>query len=428
MATLACARYTFNMGVFNRPSIADLYRANLERAKKEIMSAPDRLVTETDTEDLVEHYYSKYKLTPIAIDEARQPTAVYKKRIQVVPAHQREAFYQSEGDTEFEFESIELAIPLIHNDEAPDLAQLSTNTRSPSWSMDDYSVTADAVTNQFDIKGYGFDHRAQAKQRLDEDKGRIAQWITWVNGDIASENPVLKVQLTTFVNERKAKLEKDKQFIADLNRGSATPIKIEDNEITRKIVLNKAPLVKRVVPQPTAPPELELDQELVLEIIAFVDNQGRQFERTPKSFADHDETQLRNILLVNLNAIFQGRATGETFSNRGKTDIYLSIDHGKILVFECKIWGGQALYHETIDQLLGYLTWRHNFGVMAMFLKKKSFSAILETVPGVITSHPSYAGGLHKLNDTHFVSNHRLPQDPGKTVEIHHLFYNLYSE
>jgi len=392
------------------------------------MSAPDRTIAETDTEDLVEHYYSKYKLTPVVIDEAHQQEAVYKKRIQVVPAHQREEFYQSEGDTKFEFESIKLTVPLIHSDEAPQYARLATSTRSLSWSMDQYTVTADAVTIEFDLKGYGFDHKQQANQTLDEHKNRIGQWITWVNADIAKENPAFKAQLTAYVNERKVKLEKDKEFIADLNRKSNTPIKIEDNEITRKIVLNKAPLVKKVAPRPAAPPELELDEELVLEIIAFVDNQGRQFERTPHSFADHDETMLRNTLLVNLNAIFSGRATGESFSNKGKTDIYLNVEKGNILVFECKFWGGQALYHETIDQLLGYLTWRHNFGVMVTFVKKKNFSAIVQTVPDVITSHPSYVNGLRKASDTHFVSNHRLPQDPGKTVETHHLFYNLYSE
>src|SRR5262249_13307793 len=106
------------MSGFNRPSIADLYRANMERARKEIMSAPDRVVAETETDDLVEHYFSKYKLTPIAIDEARQTEAVYRKRIQVVPAHQREEFYQSEDDTKWKFESIKLTVPLIHNDEA----------------------------------------------------------------------------------------------------------------------------------------------------------------------------------------------------------------------------------------------------------------------------------------------------------------------
>lgn len=38
------------------------------------------------------------------------------------------------------------------------------------------------------------------------------------------------------------------------------------------------------------------------------------------------EEALRDVLLVSLNSIFEGKATGETFSKRGKTDIYLNIN------------------------------------------------------------------------------------------------------
>jgi hypothetical protein len=244
---------------------------------------------------------------------------------------------------------------------------------------------------------------------LEEHKPGISDWIGWVNADIAKKNPSLKSQITAFVNERKAKLEKDMQFIAELNRRSMTPIRIEDSEAARKIKLNTAPLVKKVAPKPSVPPEYELDGQMTLDIIAFVDNQGRQFERTPRSFADHDETALRNILLVTLNAIFSGKATGETFSNKGKTDIDLNVKKGNILVFECKIWGGQVLYHASVDQLLGYLMWRRNFGTMVTFVKKKNFSAILENIPRVITSHASDVNSLRNASETHFVSNHRLP-------------------
>lgn len=419
------------MSIYGRPSVSDLYRSNLERAQMEIMSAPDRMITDTDTEDLVEHFSSKYKLTPISVDDAQPQEAVYKKRMQVVLAHQRDEFYRDMGDTQFEFESISFSVPLIHNDEVPRFAELNTSTRSLSWSIDEYSVTADAITAEFDIKGYGFDHKQQpnrVNQMLDDHKRRIVEWIRWVNADIAKENPAFKSQLTAFVNERKAKLAHDKQFIADLNKNSSTPVKVEDSEAVRKIILSTAPLVKKVAPRPAAPPEYELDGQMVLDIIAFVDNQGRQFERTPKSFVDFDETALRNTLLVNLNSIFSGKATGETFSNKGKTDIYLNIEKGSILVFECKMWGGQVLYHATIDQLVGYLTWRHNFGVMVTFARKKNFGSILAEIPAIIASHPTYVRGVRQFSDTHFASYHRLPQDESKTVEIHHLFYNLYSD
>ena len=103
-------------------------------------------------------------------------------------------------------------------------------------------------------------------------------------------------------------------------------------------------------------------------------------------------------------------------------------DEGNILVCECKIWAGQALYHSTINQLIGYLTWRNNFGVMITFVKKKNLTKILEEIPAITTSHPNYVNGFRKINDTHFVSHNHLAQDTHKNVELHHLLYNLYLE
>jgi hypothetical protein len=166
----------------------------------------------------------------------------------------------------------------------------------------------------------------------------------------------------------------------------------------------------------------------VLDILEIVDNQGIQFEKTPVSYKPLGENALRDIILTTLNSIFAGSATGETFSYRGKTDIYLRIDKGNILIFECKFWGGQKLYQETIDQLLRYLTWRQNFGVIISFVRQKDFSKILSSTPTVVQSHPSYRNNIEQLENHHSYSVHALPNDTEKTVEIHHLFYNLYSD
>ena len=399
--------------------------------ENEILSERDRVVLETDTEDLIEHFATRCSLTPITIDEGRQQEATYRKRIQRVPAHQCDEMYRYMGDKDFEYESIYVTIPLIHNEDMRIFAKCGTSSWSPSWSIEDYQLTPDTITFEFDIKGYRFDYKQNPQQitnTIAQWKRQIFEWIGWINADITKENANLRRDLAIFINQRKAKLEQDKKFIVDLNAKSSTPIKMTDDPVAKKIILNPTPLVKKVAPKPSVPPEYELDQRMVLDIIAFVDNQGRQFEKTPKDFADSDEMKLRNIMLINLNAIFSGKATGETFSNKGKTDIYLNIDQGNILVCECKIWAGQALYHTTIDQLIGYLTWRNNFGVIVTFVKKKNFIKILEDVPTTITSHPTYVNGFKKINETHFVSSNHLIQDDHKSVELHHLFYNLYTE
>jgi len=181
-----------------------------------------------------------------------------------------------------------------------------------------------------------------------------------------------------------------------------------------------------VRPTPTIPEDYHIDRSKVMDIIQIIDNQGRQFEKTPKTYQNSEEEDLRNVLLVGLNTVFEGKATGETFSNKGKSDIYLNINKGNILVSECKIWAGKQLYINTIDQLLGYLTWRTNYGIMITFARNKDFTKILTEAHQAIQQNPSYKNGFHKISDTHFISHHSLPTDSMKNVEIPHLFYNLY--
>lgn len=168
-----------------------------------------------------------------------------------------------------------------------------------------------------------------------------------------------------------------------------------------------------------------IDRDKVLDIIHILDNSGTQFEKTPATFEGSDENDYRNILLVGLNNVFQGKATGETFNSSGKSDIYLHIDKGNILVCECKIWVGQKKYGETIDQLLGYLTWRQNYGIMITFVKNKSLTNVLTEAEGAIRAHTSYRSNFQKIATTHMLSNHVLPSDEFKLVEVHHLFYNI---
>ena len=103
-----------------------------------------------------------------------------------------------------------------------------------------------------------------------------------------------------------------------------------------------------------------------------------------------DEEALRSHFLVQLNGHYEGQATGETFNYEGKTDILVRVDGRNIFIAECKYWGGSKKLFETIDQLLGYATWRDTKVALIIFNRNKNLSAVLATVPGVVTSHPSF--------------------------------------
>ncbi|MBA7639234.1 hypothetical protein ES703_46892 [subsurface metagenome] len=236
----------------------------------------------------------------------------------------------------------------------------------------------------------------------------------------------MKNKIEELINNRKKELYEDQKRLDSLVKRIKIPLKKKENESIKRIKLNPKPIVKKMKPTPTIPEDYVLDRNKVLDIISFIDNQGRQFEKTPLTYKSLKEEDLRNIILVNLNSLFEGKATGESFSNRGKTDIYLNIDKGNILISECKIWHGKALYNETIDQLLKYLTWRNNFGIIISFVRLKNFSQILKNMDDIIKNHPSYNTGFKTISETHFLSHHKLVQDELKSVEIHHLFYNLF--
>ena len=108
------------------------------------------------------------------------------------------------------------------------------------------------------------------------------------------------------------------------------------------------------------PAEPRLTPETVAEIVGLIDQSGRGFETAPGTYGKFEEEDLRNVLLGHLNSVFMAdAATGETFSKRGKTDICLRASGGAVLIAECKFWGGAKLYGATLEQLFGYLTWRH---------------------------------------------------------------------
>jgi hypothetical protein len=174
--------------------------------------------------------------------------------------------------------------------------------------------------------------------------------------------------------------------------------------------------------------EFILDKSKVFLILDMIEKIGLGFEVSPQIYNKMEEEDLRHIILNNLNTVFEGAATGETFSKRGKTDIHLNIAKGYILIAECKFWEGVKKYYEAIDQLFRYLTWRQNYGILITFSKNKSFSRVLEAAGRCIPDHLTYRSGFTRLEGSHFESVHYFPEDENKMVEVHHLFFNLYTQ
>ncbi len=122
-------------------------------------------------------------------------------------------------------------------------------------------------------------------------------------------------------------------------------------------------------------------------------------ERHPAIYGGKDEETLRDHFLMVLSPHFQS-TTGETFNKAGKTDILIRHERQNVFVAECKFWGGMKGFHATIDQLLGYLTWRDSKAAVISFVRNKELNPVLETIGKETAKHPS-PDGRRMLTGSH---------------------------
>ncbi|MBP9709646.1 hypothetical protein KBD61_01305 [Patescibacteria group bacterium] len=414
--------------MYDKPTISDYYRKVLEDVRGKVLRESESQIIGTDSLELAQFYLQDVSLTPIEFDDERESSWDHQTYVKTIPAHERESFYQSEGDFDFACERVRVEMPIKYNKDIRTLASLTSSTFSMSYSDKDLQWSEQSISFIVETKGYGFSmDENQIASKVNEGIGKVQQAVGWKNGDITKENASLLTQTRLLIDGRKKELEQSKGKIDSLMQKINIPLKKKVPEAMQRISIDHKPIVKRIKPAPQLPEEYQLDENKVNDIVEVLDNQSKSFEKTPNAVAKLGEEDLRDLILANLNSIFEGKATGETFSNQGKTDIYLNLDKGKILVFECKIWGGKKLLLETIDQLRSYLTWRHNYGVVIFFVKLKNFTKILDGIDVSIKESSSCKGNARKINETHFTAAHSL-QDEDKEVKIHYLFYNLYTE
>lgn len=104
----------------------------------------------------------------------------------------------------------------------------------------------------------------------------------------------------------------------------------------RKIV----PVRPKAVEAPYVPDPVlsNVEYDNILNIMSLM---ARVMECSPKAFQTLQEQDLRTHFLVQLNAQYEGRATGETFNLLGKTDIHIPYADGSaiggLFIAECKI-------------------------------------------------------------------------------------------
>jgi len=231
--------------MFNQVSISDAYRQIIDQVTNNILMTPDDQIVSLDTEVLLEKFYKDNHFDPVAVDTSRTETIAHKKELRRVPANIRRDFYSSMGDTDFEYESVIVTIPLVPNNEINQIVKFRPSTFSLSWSPEHAVWSRDNVRLLIDIKGYGFKHDdQQIKTNVDFQKSRVYEFINWVGADIRKENETLQNIIRRLIGERKQKVEGDKGRVSTLSNLLGIP-----EEISTPGAINVSSDVSKVFPK-----------------------------------------------------------------------------------------------------------------------------------------------------------------------------------
>lgn len=391
----------------DQPFIDRYYQEVRQKVWEDVHSRPDSYLISVNADDYATYLIEKFGLPEVVVDEDRE-VAIEKKRKMI----EREDFGRR---IRSEHLFVEICLPVESDERIPKILELSPSTfslRQPEMWYRNGCIFTEASANEADVRRAVTDLKDEVARR---------------NNDIKSQNQQLRSNISAWVQARRKQIENEDALLDQISQKVSVGLKKKaDPSTVIPPALNIKEKVRSIVPPTAKPPiKLELKPEKFFAILSLIDNSCRLFERTPSTFSKMEEEELRNVILSNLNSVFEGDAVGEAFSKRGKTDIYLKVDKGGIFIAECKYWDGAKTINESVEQILGYLTWRNSYGVVILFSKRLGFTKVVDAANQRIPELPSYVKGIKKIDETHFSASFSLPEDEHKLVEIHFLIYNL---
>jgi hypothetical protein len=296
--------------------------------------------------------------------------------------------------------------------------QTSSYTLSPP--------TADITQRDLQLCYVGENVDDDVKQRADKTIDEIQKYLTIMKADVEGFNTELDSYIKGSVVKRKERYIQAHKVASNLG----FPLKERNDNLTyvapairRKVKIEKpTPIVGGTALEPV------LSDEDYLHILNVIQNMVLVMERSPKAFSTMGEEDLRQHFLVQLNGHYEGQATGETFNFIGKTDILIRVDGRNIFIAECKFWHGEDQLIKTIDQLLGYLSWRDTKTALLIFNRNKKFTDVVAKAIETTSSHAMYVKSLGELNETTFQFVFQQPQEPDKQLLLALAIFNVPSK
>jgi hypothetical protein len=403
--------------LFQVSSISEILDAHAQQCRQKVDAISKDRFLATPADDLVEFIVADMTVEPLVIYEERMTREQNEVNIDVAGWPGR----YTRGTGPCWVSGIRVVVSLPYSGD-PRLWDIRPNTFGSMPPFGD--IRPDVVEMKFESP---LDEPLERiKDRLNENLRTIHQYLDWQRVAVDEFNRTLPSVARSAIEARRTRLEKHDKLALLLN----IPLRHDPNAPKLRPINVQRRIVKSLPPAPTGgfKPEWTVDDPEYENILTIIRHEGRTFEATPKTYSVHDEEELRDIILAHLNGHYKGDASGETFRRAGKTDLRIEAESRAAFVAECKVWKGSQIIHESIDQLLRYLTWRDCKGALVIFNKHVAgFSDILDKARPILESHPRYMKTVSGDSDTgEWRIVVRSKDDDARLIHVHVFMFNLY--
>jgi hypothetical protein len=401
------------MDVFRGTDFSDFAARRKEHIRSEIAAEqPDRLLG-MDENDYISYLESKYRLEPIVFDMGQRVATA--REVHVAAERFPQNFNVYSGHS-YPKQAITIYIPFT-GDEA--LFQVKPS----QWIMRTMRV---ATSNQkisfevIDFWGDGTRAGTEIKSACDflNDQAKNSE------RDVSHWNGNLKHQISEMVQARKQECLRNKNSLAAIGIPLMSTASVPAT-FTVPVKVKRMEQPKPSAPAGTFSPDPTMSESDYAKIIEILSETGQALERTPSVHATQSEEGIRDYLLVSLSTHYQN-ASGETFRQKGKTDLLVPHKDGALFVAEIKVWTGPKSFQDAIDQLLSYLTWRDSKSALIVLVRQPGFSEVLSQIPTLVKSHSKWSSNVSEgTSQARFEYRMSLPQDVSRKVKLSVLLFHL---
>jgi hypothetical protein len=278
-------------------------------------------------------------------------------------------------------------------------------------------VNRDDLTLTID---YPRDQKPNIDGRVQDFINTVSQWLGWAQNQIDGFNANLEAEARRAIEARRKRVEERDAHLAQ----STIPIRRPGQaraktHIPDVLVRRPAPSLPRTRADDQRPAlEPVLEEKVFEHILGVIRAQGKQMEQNPGAFREMGEEDRRQVILGTLNTHYEGFATAETHNYKGHTDILVRYESKNLFVCECKFWGGQESFKDTIDQLFGYVAWRDTKLAIIMFVREKGLTAILKKAREALGAHPQFVAWKEAADEAELRVTMRWPGDEERHADL----------